>query len=490
MTATALRLPGSVAEVEASPEGPRIGAFFDLDGSLIAGHSARHVSDARFRRPATGAGDAMRPVGAALDLGVGRVGFEEFLSLGAGMWEGRSHQDLEELGLRLFRDKTGDLIYPEVRELVRAHRRRGHTVVLASSASTYQVEPLADYLGIDRVLCNRFVVDDGTLTGEVEQPVLWGEGKVEAVQRLAEDHGIMLGRSFFYADGDEDEPLMHLVGHPRPTNPAPHLAQVASRRGWPVLRFTSRNAGGLQARVRFLAGLGAALPAAAVGAAGGVVRRDKRVGLNVAGELWLPALLAINGVKVNVVGLDNVWAARPAVFVFNHRNNFDAFIAASIVRRDFVVVAHKDLAADRIMGPLGRLVDAAFADYSTPRAATATRKEMTARAGQGLSLLVAPEVAPSDTGGVGAFATDAFRIAMSTHLPVVPVVIRNADLLGGRHATTVNPGTVDVAVLPALDVGGWAPRGVARRAEGVRQLFLQTLDDWPTDAGRGAATTE
>ena len=30
-----MRLPGSVAEIMASPAGPQIGAFFDLDGTLI-----------------------------------------------------------------------------------------------------------------------------------------------------------------------------------------------------------------------------------------------------------------------------------------------------------------------------------------------------------------------------------------------------------------------------------------------------------------------
>lgn len=31
-----MRLPGTVAEVRASSPGPRIGAFFDLDGTLVA----------------------------------------------------------------------------------------------------------------------------------------------------------------------------------------------------------------------------------------------------------------------------------------------------------------------------------------------------------------------------------------------------------------------------------------------------------------------
>src|SRR5207247_8531188 len=74
--------------------------------------------------------------------------------------KGRLAEDVEEVGERIFRQSVVDLIYPEMRELVRAHQRRGHTVVLSSSALTMQAEPVARYLGIDQVVCNRFVVDE------------------------------------------------------------------------------------------------------------------------------------------------------------------------------------------------------------------------------------------------------------------------------------------------------------------------------------------
>ena len=73
------------------------------------------------------------------------------------------------MGQRVFQRKIEPLIYPEVRELVRAHQRQGHAVVLSSSATSYQVEPVARYLGIEHVLCNRFTVKDGVLSGEVER---------------------------------------------------------------------------------------------------------------------------------------------------------------------------------------------------------------------------------------------------------------------------------------------------------------------------------
>ncbi|MGA7054083.1 MAG: HAD-IB family hydrolase, partial [Mycobacterium sp.] len=45
-----LRLPGSVAEILASPAGPKIGAFFDLDGTLVAGFTAVILTQERLRR--------------------------------------------------------------------------------------------------------------------------------------------------------------------------------------------------------------------------------------------------------------------------------------------------------------------------------------------------------------------------------------------------------------------------------------------------------
>ena len=61
------------------------------------------------------------------------------------------------------------------------------------------------------------------------------------MQAFAAENGVDLSKSYFYADGDEDVALMYLVGNPRPTNPAGKLAAVAAKRGWPVLRFSSRS---------------------------------------------------------------------------------------------------------------------------------------------------------------------------------------------------------------------------------------------------------
>ena len=466
-------LPGSVAEIAASPEGPTVGAFFDFDGTLMAGFSATHLSKARFRARDVGFRELVQTVAVGIRAGVGRAGFDDLLQIGADAWKGRDHADLEAMGERLFEEAIADLVFPEMRALVVAHLDRGHTVVLSSSATEYQVEPVARYLGIDRVLCNRYVKSDGVLTGELQRPVIWGPSKAGAVQQLAAEAGVDLARSYFYADGDEDVALMHLVGHPRPTNPRKGLAKVARARGWPILRFTSRaSSRGLGGRARQVAGVAALVPAAAAGAAVGLVRRDRAAALNVTRPRWLSAVLAIHGVELRVVGREHLSSPRPAVFLYNHRNHVDPFIAASLVARDFTAVAAPELAHDRVIGTFGRLGDVTFADADDPEvvAAVATR---------GLSVVVPAEGPAADTVTVGPFQPDAFRLAIATGTPVVPVVIRNAELVAGRTASTVVPGVVDVAVLAPVPVDGWSVETIDDHVADVRRRFLDALAHWP-----------
>jgi putative phosphoserine phosphatase/1-acylglycerol-3-phosphate O-acyltransferase len=68
---------------------------------------------------------------------------------------------------------------------------------------------------------------------------------------------------------------------------------------------------------------------------------------------------------------------------------------------------------------------------------------------------------------------------MATGLPVVPIVIRNSDSVAARDSYRLNPGTVDIAVLPPIDVRGWTHDDLTERVEQVRGLYLNTLADWP-----------
>jgi putative phosphoserine phosphatase/1-acylglycerol-3-phosphate O-acyltransferase len=477
-----LRLPGSVAEIMASPPGPKVGAFFDLDGTLVAGFTAVILTQERLRRRDMGVGELLGMVQAGLNHTLGRIEFEDLIGKASMALAGRLIDDLEEIGERLFAQRIESRIYPEMRELVRAHVARGHTVVLSSSALTIQVRPIARFLGINNLLTNTFeTTEDGMLTGGVLKPILWGPGKAAAVQRFAAEHNIDLKDSYFYADGDEDVALMYLVGNPRPTNPEGKMAAVAKRRGWPILKFDSRGGVGLRRQIRTLAGFGSMFPVAAGAVGLGLLTRNRRRGVNFFTSNFSQLLLATCGVNLNVIGKENLTAQRPAVFIFNHRNQVDPIISGALVKDNWVGVGKKELERDPIMGTLGKLLDGVFIDRDDVNSAVETLHTVEDRARNGLSIVIAPEGTRLDTTEVGPFKKGPFRIAMAAGIPIVPIVIRNAEIIASRNSTTLNPGTVDVAVFPPIPIDDWTLDTLPERIAEVRQLYLDTLADWPVD---------
>ena len=477
-----LRLPGSVAEILASPEGPEVGAFFDLDGTLVAGFTGVLMTRDRLRRRQMGVGEFFGMVQAGLNHQLGRSEFEDLIGKGARMLHGNSMADLDQLGERLFVQAVQSRIYPEMRDLVRAHMARGHTVVLSSSALTVQVEPVARFLGITNVLSNQFEVDDdGLVTGEVRRPIIWGPGKARAVQNFSAKNGVDLAKSYFYADGDEDVALMYLVGNPRPTNPAGKLQAVAMKRGWPVLRFTSRSGSSPVSQIRTVAAIASLVPAAAGAIGVGLLTRNRRTGVNFFTSTWSRLLMTVIGIDLNVVGEENLTAVRPAVFLFNHRNQADPLIAGRLISDNFTSVGKKELEKDPLMGTVGKVMDAAFIDRDDPKAAVEGLRKVEELAQKGLSVLIAPEGTRLDTTEVGEFKKGPFRIAMAAGIPIVPIVIRNAEVIAERDSSTFNAGSVDVAVFPPIPVDDWTSENLSERIAEVRQLYLETLKDWPYD---------
>ncbi len=244
----------AMAEIGASLPGPGVGAFFDLDGTLVDGFTAAaHVGD-RIRRRQAGFGEVLGVFEAALRYRFGRLEFEHLIVRAAGYLRGQLIAELDELGERLFVERVATRLYSHMREIVQAHQERGHTVVLSSSALSIQALPVARFLGISNVQCNQFELDEhGRLTGGIVKPVVWGATKAAAVRQFCADNDVALQRSYFYADGDEDAASMTVVGCPRPVNPRSGLAAAAAVHGWPVMCLASGRRGPVR-RLRHLAG--------------------------------------------------------------------------------------------------------------------------------------------------------------------------------------------------------------------------------------------
>ena len=472
-----MALADRLAAIEAGPGGPAVAAYFDFDGTLIDGYSAAAYYADRARYGQVGKAEAADVMRLALHGDMDEAAYASALEKSLAPWTGRPEEAFAALWQRLFHERYGNRLFPGAWSLVKAHQRRGHAVVIASSAMTYQVAPVAAELGIDTVLATRVTLRDGQLAGGVERPTLWGAGKAAAVRAHASDQGLDLAEAYAYANGDEDLDFLRLAGHPVAVNPGRRLARAAAEGGWPVLRFARRKPS-VVARARSVAAYGALAMAAVGGSAYGAVTGRRQRGAEMACALGSDAMLALTGIRVEVEGERHLWAHRPSVFLFNHQSHLDAYILLKLLRRDFVGVAKKEAARMPLLGALMRARDFVFLDRANHAAAIEALRPAVDRIAKGLSLAIAPEGTRSHTARLRPFKKGAFHVALQSGAPIVPVVFRNNWEVMPRDSLVFRPGTVQVRVLPPIDVAGWRVEDLDARIAEVRALYQRTLDDW------------
>jgi HAD superfamily hydrolase (TIGR01490 family) len=218
----------------------RVAAFFDLDRTLMAGSSGMHFARAAYRSGMVsrarlarwGAEHVRFRLRGSTDARTAQV-----LSQVKELLAGVSEREIERMGPDLL---AGVLprIYPKMLEEVRVHQDAGRATFIVSGAANGLVEMLARVLGMDGGIGTRYEVDgDGVLTGRIVEPFVYGESKVAAMRRFADDHGIDLAESWAYSDSASDLPMLRAVGNPVAVNPDAELAKIAAERGWRVMRF-------------------------------------------------------------------------------------------------------------------------------------------------------------------------------------------------------------------------------------------------------------
>lgn len=467
-------LAARLAAIRSGPQGARIAAIFDFGGTVIAGLPAPGVFR-RLSRRRDVAGVLLRGIrNGTTDGAYGR-----WLHQLADVLAGRTEAELDELGTELFRGTTYEYLYPEAWQLIRIHRDAGHTVVLASSLTRFQVADAAAALGIEHVLCTPMATQDGVLTGYADGKTLWRNGKAQAVREFADANGLDLAHSYGYADSGADLPLLALVGHPAAVNPDPQLTVTATEQNWPALHFVPRQAARAGDYLRTAAGFAGLLGGACYGVATKWGTRDRQ---RMADSLMAHAAgntLSVTGVQLRVLGAEHARAPRPAVFLFNHQSQFDIIIVPEVLGGGVTGIGKKELTRNPIFGPLMRFVGVTFIDRSSTSAAKAALAPVVETLRGGLSIAIAPEGTRSYTPEVGPFKKGAFHIAIQAGVPIIPIVIRNAGEICRRNAMVARRGIVDVAILEPIDVGDWDPVDLDAKVAAVRQRYVDLLKDWP-----------
>ena len=471
----------AIQRVLEGPRGPKVGAFFDFDGTLIDGYSAAALYIDRMKRRDMSRAELLQVLRLSRKKEITDEEFAGIIDQGIREWAGHTEEQMRALWQRLWHQRVAPTLFPEGWRLVQAHRRMGHTVAIASSATRYQIEPLAEEYGIEHILSTPVAIRDGRLTGALDGPPAWGQGKAAAVRAFCKSKRIPLSKTYGYANGDEDIAFLQTVAHATAVQPKPLLHATAQEAGWPVLRFDRRKRGSTQAMARTVGAYGAMGLSFLAGLGYHRITGNNRKTVDLITGLAADSALAVLGVKVEVVGEEHLWAHRPCVFTLNHQSKFDMFAMMYLVRRGFTGVAKAEARNVPGFGRFMEMAEVAFLDRGNSAKAVDALKPAVDRLKSGLSVCIAPEGTRSWTPKLGPFKKGPFHLAKQAGVPIVPVVLRNSGEIMGRNDQTMRGGTLQVAVLPPIDVSSWKVAEMADRIEEVRQRYIDTLENWPTN---------
>ena len=192
---------------------------------------------------------------------------------------------------------------------------------------------------------------------------------------------------------------------------------------------------------------------------------------------WCRGLLRVAGVQLIVEGRENIPAGGPAVFVGNHRSYFDIPLVLVSFDRPHGILAKEELARIPLLSPWMHLLGCVYVQRDDVRGSVQALKDAAAVVRGGDSFTIFPEGTryKGEEGGVGEFKAGAFRIAIKTGVPVVPVAISGARGLYESHNYIVHPGTVRVSILPAIHTAGMSKDEQRQLPEAVRQNILAAL---------------
>lgn len=250
------------------PQDAGVGAFFDVDNTLIKGASillfARGLAKRRFFTAQQLLGFIwvqmkFRMLGkeSADDISSGR---EQALAL----VKGRKESEVTEMAQEIWAATIAERIFPDTKELADMHIQAGQQVWLVTASPVQLAQIIAKELGFTGALGTVAEVKDGRFTGRMVGHMLHGEEKKHAVIALANYEGLDLQRCTAYSDSVNDLPMLSTVGTAVAINPDSKLRKAALERGWEIRDYRR-----MRRALRRIGGARLAAGAGLLGLAGG-----------------------------------------------------------------------------------------------------------------------------------------------------------------------------------------------------------------------------
>lgn len=187
------------------------------------------------------------------------------------------------------------------------------------------------------------------------------------------------------------------------------------------------------------------------------------------------------GMRYKIRGLENIVKDKTYVVVVNHVNAADMMATAYGQRVNAKPLVKRELTLIPGLGQLFSLMCLPV-DRSSKEARSASKVRMLNELKQGISVLIFPEGTRNRSmHPLLPFYDGAFELAIDAQVPILPVVLTNIRKINRVDTLLVQPGTLEITHLPAIETRGMAPDQVQelkQRAFDEMAAYIRRHDDY------------
>ena len=215
-----------------------VGAFFDFDETLLDTESSRLGIRYLWQRGLVSRGFILRAFVAGLLYRRHLISDKRTAKILLRLYRNRRLNDFREGSEDFYEDILKPRLAPNILAKALEHRDQGHAMVLISGSIRYMLEPVAQDLGFEHLLCTDLEEGpNGRLSGRPKGPLCLDGIKRQLAEKLSRETGIDLAQSYAYGNHQADLPLLESVGHPHAVEPTRPLKKIALERNWPILAY-------------------------------------------------------------------------------------------------------------------------------------------------------------------------------------------------------------------------------------------------------------
>ena len=178
-------------------------------------------------------------------------------------------------------------------------------------------------------------------------------------------------------------------------------------------------------------------------------------------SMWL--LKVINGISVEITGLDNIPDGEPLVVLANHQSQWETFYLLLVVVPQATLLKQELLKIPFFGWALARLKPIPIDRKKPTQALKTVLRKGSEYLAEGISVVIYPEGTRQAPGTLGTFSTGGAMLACRANVRVLPIVHNSGNCWPARSMLRV-PGTIQMIIGPPIETAGKTPKQVNQEA--------------------------